>query len=92
MQKVTEAQETFRFIKIYIDNKNILASGLVTAFLPEKLNEKCDKLRLIIKEKVGEIDSDRGDEGIVAINDNLGEYKENNPAHHSMILVNFNLL
>ena len=73
-------------IKSYFNKRNILASELRTIFLSENLNELCDRLRLITREKQSGNDTTRFDSFISAIIDNLLEHKCNTPIQHKKML------
>ena len=52
-----------------------MASGISTSFSPEDPDELCDRLKLLLQEKKAENNSDKINEGNVAIVDKLLEYK-----------------
>ena len=51
----TRVKDTYRkkknAEKLYYKNEASLASGINTLFFPEKANEFCDRLRIIIRKK-----------------------------------------
>ena len=61
-------------------------------FIPEKSNEIYDRLCLIMEEKQAEKDTTRFDDDIVAIIDELLEYKCINPIQHKKNIKKLNLL
>ena len=62
-------------INNYFNKRSILASGLRTIFLSKKLNEFCNKLKILLQEKRVGNNSNRYKEEILAIFDKLLEYK-----------------
>ena len=63
-----------------------------TIILPSDPNEFCDRLKLLLQEKHGGINSNLIDEEIVAIVDKLLEYKCISKKQHKQILIKCNLL
>ena len=71
----------------------IMSSGISkTIFLSSDPDELCDRLKLILQEKQAGKNSDIVNQEIVAIVDNLLEYKCISTKHHKQILIKCNLL
>ena len=79
-------------IKI-LESPAIMASGISrTNVLSSDPNKLCDRLKLLLQEKYGGNNSNLIDEEIVAIVDNLLEYKCISKKQHRQILIKCNLL
>ena len=65
----------------------ITASGISTIFLPESLNELCDRLKLLIHEKRDGNNSIIIDEEVVVIADKLIQYKSISTKQHEFSLI-----
>ena len=76
-----------------LDKPAIMASGISkTMFLSSNPNELCNRLKLLLQENHGGNKSNLIDEEIVAILDNLLEYKCFSKKQHKQILIKCNLL
>ena len=76
-----------------LDQPAIMASGISkTIILSSDPNELCDRLKLLIKEKLAGNNSDIINDEIVAIVDKLLEYKCISKKQHKQILIKCNLL
>ena len=76
-----------------LDKPAIMASGVSkTIFLSSDPNELCDRLKLLLQEKHGGINSNLIDDEIVIIVDKLLEYKCISKKQHNQILIKCNLL
>ena len=76
-----------------LDQPAIMASGFSkTIVLSSDPNELCDRLKLLSQEKHGGNNSNLFDEEIVAIIDNLLEYKCISKQQHKQNLIKCNLL
>ena len=76
-----------------LDQPAIMASGISkTIILSSNADELCDRLKLLLQEKHGGNTSNLIDEEIVAIVDNLLEYKCLSKKQHKQILIKCNLL
>ena len=78
-------------IKI-LESPAIMASGIKTIFLSENADELCDRLKLLLQEKLGGNNSDLINDEIVAIIDKLLKYKCISKKQHKQILIKCNLL
>ena len=71
----------------------VSASGVSkTIFLSSDPDQLCDRLKLLLQEKQAGNNSDRITQKIVAIVDNLLEYKCISKKQHKQILIKCNLL
>ena len=70
----------------------IMASGTSTIFLSSDPNELCDRIKLLLQEKRAGNNSNIIFEEIVAVIDNLLEYKSITPSEHKKVLEKINLL
>ena len=76
-----------------LNSQAIMASGnSKTTILSSDPNELCDRLRRLLQEKHGGINSNLIDEEIVAIVDKLLEYKCISQKQNEQILIKYNLL
>ena len=76
-----------------LNQSPIKASGFSkTIILSSDPNELCDRLKLLLQEEHGGNNSNLIDEEIVAIVDNLLEYKCISKKQHKQILIKCNLL
>ena len=76
-----------------LEQPAIMASGFSkTIILSSDPNELCDRLKLLLEEKQAGNNSDIISDEIVAIVDNLLEYKCISKKQHTQILINCNLL
>ena len=75
-----------------LKSSSILASGISTIFLSSDPNELCDRLKLLLQQKQAGNNSDLIDKEIVAIVDNLLEYKSISKKQDKQILIKCNLL
>ena len=64
-----------------------MGSGVSTTFISESSNELYDRLKLLLKQKQAGNNSDRTIEEIVAIADNLLEYKCIYMKQHNSLLL-----
>ena len=69
----------------------IMASGVTTTFLSENLDEFCDRLKLLLQKNAGN-HSDIINKEIIAIVENLIEYKCISKKQHKQFLIKGNLL
>ena len=69
-----------------------MSSAIPTIILSEKLDELCDRLKLILLEKNAGKNSNKINEEIVAIVDKLLVYKCISTKQHKQILIKCNLL
>ena len=76
-------------IKNYYNTRAILASELKIIFLSGNPNELCERLKLLIQEKRADNDSGMTNQEMVAIIDELLEYKNFTPTQHKKIYKKF---
>ena len=79
-------------VKKLLKSPAIMASGVTTLFLSENPDELCNRLKLLLQEKQAGNNSDIINQEIVAIVDNLLEYKCISKKEHKQILIKCNLL
>ena len=71
-----------------LQSSTIMASGISTTFLPQNPNELCDRLKLLPQKKPAGKNSDLIDEKIVAIADELLEFKCISTKQHRFLIIN----
>ena len=88
-RKSTQGSTLIKILK----SPAIMASGFSKRkFLSSDPDELCDRLKFLLQEKHGANNSDINNEKIVAIVDNLLEYKCSSKKQHKQILIKCNLL
>ena len=90
-QKGRKSNRDKSMIKLLKSPAN-MASGVTTIFLSENPHELCDRLKLLLQEKHAGNNSDIINDEIVAIVDELLEYKCISKKQHKQLLINCNLL
>ena len=87
-----ESNRDRSLLKNYYFKKCILASGLRTVFLSEKLDGLCDRIKMLLQEKRAGNNSNVIEEEIVVRIDKFLEYKSFTPSEHKKTLKKVNLL
>ena len=90
-QKGNKSDQDKSIIRL-LRSPRIVASGVTKIFLSENADELCIRLNLLLQEKHAGNNSDIINQEIVAIIDNLLEYKCISKKQHKQILIKCNLL
>ena len=92
LKKIGNKSTRDRTLLTLLNSPRIMASGVTTMFLSENADELCNRLKLLLQEKHAGNNSVIINEEIVAIVDNLLEYKCITKKQHKQILIKCNLL
>ena len=86
IRQVVRKSPRDRSVVKLLNSPPIMASGISTVFIPEKPNELCDRLKLLLQEKQARKNSDIINDETVAMVDKLLQYKCISKKEHKILL------